>query len=133
MLSLTFLFLYSLFPHSPLSASVLFVLFFTANRLATLLQLLYDSSSYILFNTAILRAHHFRHAASSKKSQQAIDKIPFFAPLPATSRQVVSRALQNGYRKFKQGKTSLAQCLQRLFGSGVTCSNNNKKHLFSQS
>ena len=77
MLSLTFLFLYSPFSHSPLSASVLFVLFFTANRLATLLQLLYDSSSYILFNTAILRARTFDTQRLRKNHSRRLIKFHF--------------------------------------------------------
>ena len=46
---------------------------------------------------------------SSAKSKSAIDQIPFFAPLPASSKQMVSNALQNGYRKYKAGTRILAQ------------------------
>ena len=46
---------------------------------------------------------------STKKSQAAIDQIPFFAPLPAASKQVISRALQNGYRKYKSGTKIISQ------------------------
>ena len=46
---------------------------------------------------------------STKKSHAAIDKIPFFAPLPLSSKQVVSRALQNGYRKYISGTKIITQ------------------------
>lgn len=46
---------------------------------------------------------------SCAKSKSAIDQIPFFAPLPASSKQMVSNALQNGYRKYKAGTRILAQ------------------------
>jgi CRP-like cAMP-binding protein len=46
---------------------------------------------------------------SGSKAKAAIDKIPFFAPLPAASKNQVSAALQNGYRKYKAGTKIIAQ------------------------